>query len=291
MYVWLDALTNYLTAIDYPNQGAKEFQMFWPADLHVVGKDILRFHAVYWPAFLMSAGLETPKRIFAHGWWTNEGEKISNSLGNVIDPVELKNAYGLDQVRYFLLREVPFGKDGDFSRAAMVRRVNSELSNDYGNLVQRVMSMVNKNCGSCIPKPHNLEKEDEILLMRLDNLLPEVRSLIDNQALNQVLDRIWEEIRSANSYIDKQAPWSLKTENFDRMETVLYVLTEVIRNIAIITQPFMPSSSGTILDQVGISDNARSFKSFGSSERIIAGTSLPEPSGIFPRILDDNKSL
>ena len=291
MYVWLDALTNYLTAIDYPNQGAKEFQMFWPADLHVVGKDILRFHAVYWPAFLMSAGLETPKRIFAHGWWTNEGEKISKSLGNVIDPVELKNAYGLDQVRYFLLREVPFGKDGDFSRTAMVRRVNSELSNDYGNLVQRVMSMVNKNCGRCIPKPHNLEKEDEILLMRLDDLLPEVRSLIDNQALNQVLDRIWEEIRSANSYIDKQAPWSLKTENFDRMETVLYVLTEAIRNIAIITQPFMPSSSGTILDQVGISDNARSFKSFGSSERIIAGTSLPEPAGVFPRILDNNKSL
>ena len=288
MYVWLDALTNYLTAIDYPNQDTKEFKMFWPADLHIVGKDILRFHAVYWPAFLMSAGLKTPKKIFAHGWWTNEGEKISKSLGNVIDPVALKNSYGLDQVRYFLLREVPFGKDGDFSRTAMVRRVNSELSNDYGNLVQRVMSMVNKNCGSCIPKPHKLEKDDEVLLMGLDKLLPEVRSFIDSQALSQALDRIWLEIRSANSYIDKQAPWTLKKENFNRMETVLYVLTEVIRNIAIITQPFMPNSAEKILDQVGISDSSRSFKSFGSSEQIIPGSSLPEPFGVFPRILDSN---
>ena len=288
MYVWLDALTNYLTAIDYPNQDTKEFKMFWPADLHIVGKDILRFHAVYWPAFLMSAGLKTPKKIFAHGWWTNEGEKISKSLGNVIDPVALKNTYGLDQVRYFLLREVPFGKDGDFSRTAMVRRVNSELSNDYGNLVQRVMSMVNKNCGSCIPKPHKLEDDDEVLLMGLDKLLPEVRSFIDSQALSQALDRIWLEIRSANSYIDKQAPWTLKKENFNRMETVLYVLTEVIRNIAIITQPFMPNSAEKILDQVGISDSSRSFKSFGSSEQIIPGNSLPEPFGVFPRILDSN---
>ncbi|MAV87297.1 MAG: methionine--tRNA ligase [Rhodospirillaceae bacterium] len=288
MYVWLDALTNYLTAIDYPNQDTKEFKMFWPADLHIVGKDILRFHAVYWPAFLMSAGLKTPKKIFAHGWWTNEGEKISKSLGNVIDPVALKNTYGLDQVRYFLLREVPFGKDGDFSRTAMVRRVNSELSNDYGNLVQRVMSMVNKNCGSCIPKPHKLEDDDEVLLMGLDKLLPEVRSFIDSQALSQALDRIWLEIRSANSYIDKQAPWTLKKENFNRMETVLYVLTEVIRNIAIITQPFMPNSAEKILDQVGISDSSRSFKSFGSSEQIIPGSSLPEPFGVFPRILDSN---
>ena len=288
MYVWLDALTNYLTAIDYPNQDTDEFKMFWPADLHIVGKDILRFHAVYWPAFLMSAGLKTPKKIFAHGWWTNEGEKISKSLGNVIDPVALKNSYGLDQVRYFLLREVPFGKDGDFSKTAMVRRVNSELSNDYGNLVQRVMSMVNKNCGSCIPKPHKLEDEDEVLLMGLDKLLPEVRSFIDSQALSQALDRIWLEIRSANSYIDKQAPWTLKKENFNRMETVLYVLTEVIRNIAIITQPFMPNSAEKILDQVGISDSSRSFKSFGSSEQIIPGSSLPEPFGVFPRILDSN---
>ena len=153
------------------------------------------------------------------------------------------------------------------------------------------MSMVNKNCGSSIPEPHELEEEDKILLTRLDNLLPEVRSLIDKQALNQALDRIWLEIRSANSYIDKQAPWSLKEGNFSRMETVLYILTEAIRNLAIITQPFMPSSSGKILDQVGISENSRSFKSFGSSERIVAGSSLPEPFGVFPRILDDNEDL
>lgn len=158
MYVWLDALTNYITAAGYPETDSADFQKFWPADLHMVGKDILRFHAVYWPAFLMAAGIELPKRVYAHGWWTNEGEKISKSLGNVIDPTELANRYGLDQVRYFMLREVPFGNDGDFSHTAMVNRMNGELANDFGNLAQRVLSMTAKNCDGIVPTPGALEE-------------------------------------------------------------------------------------------------------------------------------------
>ena len=151
IYVWLDALTNYMTALGYPDRDAEHYRTFWPADVHVVGKDILRFHAVFWPAFLLAAGLEPPKRVFAHGWWTNEGQKISKSLGNVIDPIELIETYGLDQTRYFLLREVPFGNDGDFSRAAMITRMNRDLANDYGNLVQRVLSMIQRNCDARVP--------------------------------------------------------------------------------------------------------------------------------------------
>ena len=164
VYVWLDALTNYMTALGYPDCDSKDFRDFWPADVHVVGKDILRFHAVFWPAFLLAAGLAPPRRVFAHGWWTNEGEKISKSLGNVIDPIELIDTYGLDQTRYFLLREVPFGNDGDFSRTAMITRMNRDLANDYGNLVQRVLSMIQRNCAGRLPHPGALAADDRALL-------------------------------------------------------------------------------------------------------------------------------
>ena len=238
MYVWLDALTNYITAADYPDVQSEGFRHWWPADLHMVGKDILRFHAVYWPAFLMAAGIEPPKRVFAHGWWTNEGQKISKSLGNVIDPYVLVEQYGLDQVRYFLLREVPFGNDGDFSHRSMVSRMNNELANDYGNLVQRVLSMVARNCSGRVPEPGDRSIDDQDLLDAATALPERLRPLMDRQAFHEALEMIWAVIRAANVYVDHQAPWVLRKSDPARMRTVLYVLTETIRRIALTTHAF-----------------------------------------------------
>jgi len=288
MYVWLDALTNYITALGFPDTDAPLYKAFWPADLHMVGKDILRFHTVYWPAFLMAAGLEPPKRVFAHGWWTNEGQKISKSVGNVIDPYELIDTYGLDQTRYFLLREVPFGSDGDFSRRAMIQRKNSELANDYGNLCQRVLSMIAKNCGGAVPEPEDITADDNALLDQAGYLLDTVRAALDEQAFHEALDRIWAVIRAANAYIDHQAPWALRKTDPMRMATVLYVLAETIRRIAILTQPFMPDASAAILDQVAAPAEARSFAALATA--LVPGTPLPKPEGVFPRHVEEEPS-
>jgi Methionyl-tRNA synthetase len=247
MYVWLDALTNYITAVGFPEVEG-EYANYWPASLHMVGKDILRFHAVYWPAFLMAAGLPPPERVFAHGWWTNEGEKISKSLGNVIDPIDLVRRFGLDQVRYFLLREVPFGNDGDFSQRAMVNRINGDLANDYGNLAQRVLSMIAKNCEGIVPTPSLFNDEDNALQNSATALLGNLRGKIEVQAFHEALESIWALIRAANSYVDSQAPWKLRKGDPERMATVLYILADTIRKLAFLTQPFMPGSSSIILD-------------------------------------------
>jgi len=283
MYVWLDALTNYITAVGYPDESSNDYQNFWPADLHMVGKDILRFHAVYWPAFLMAAGLKTPTRVFAHGWWTNEGEKISKSLGNVIDPVELVDIFGLDAVRYFLLREVPFGNDGDFSKQAMIGRMNSELANDYGNLVQRVLSMVHKNCDAQVPAYGEYTDVDQARLNAAYGLLDGVRIALDKQAFNDALEMIWVEIRAANGYVDGQAPWKLKKEDPERMQTVLYVLCEVIRCVSLLMQPFVPGATAKILDQLMIDEQLRGFSEFGVACCLKPGSDLPKPTGAFPR--------
>ncbi len=287
MYVWLDALTNYLTAVGFPDENSNLYKKFWPADLHMVGKDIVRFHAVYWPAFLLAANLPTPKRVFAHGWWTNEGEKISKSLGNVIDPLELTKTYGLDQTRYFLLREVPFGKDGDFSRKAMAQRMNSELANDFGNLCQRSLSMVFKNCDGKTPIAADFNDVDNELLDQCHKLLPILREYLDNQEFHKALEAIWKVIGAANRYVDSQAPWGLKKTDPERMATVLYILTDVIRQLAILTQPFMPISCGKILDQLEIPADDRDFKNL--STPIASGINLTKPQGIFPRFIEDNQ--
>lgn len=288
MYVWLDALTNYITAVGFPETSTGEYPKYWPADLHMVGKDILRFHTVYWPAFLMAAGLEPPKRVFAHGWWTNEGQKISKSLGNVIDPFKLIEQYGLDQVRYFLLREVPFGNDGDFSHAAMVNRMNGELANDYGNLAQRVLSMIAKNCGGKVPEPAAFSAEDDTLMGAARDLLAKIRGQFEVQSFHEVLESIWVVIRAANAYVDHQAPWKLRKEDPARMATVLYVLAETIRHLAVLTQPFMPEASGKILDQLAVDANARDFGAIDKA--LAAGTPLPAPSGVFPRYIEEATS-
>ena len=286
MYVWLDALTNYLSALGYPNTKNPSYVNFWPADLHMVGKDILRFHAVYWPAFLMAAGLPLPKRIFAHGWWTNEGRKISKSDGNIIDPSEIINNYGLDQIRYFLLREVSFGSDGDFSKSALLTRINGDLSNDLGNLCQRVISMIYKNCERKIPnKCQNYSNEDKIFIKEFQNLYSKVSIEINNQSFHQALKLIWNLISSANKFVDVQAPWKLKNTNISRMNDVLWILAESIRTIAILIQPFMPSSANKILNQLSVLEEERTFK-FLTPNVCIKSNLIENPSPIFPRITD-----
>jgi methionyl-tRNA synthetase len=287
MYVWLDALTNYITAVGYPDEQSDAFTKFWPADVHMVGKDILRFHAVYWPAFLMAAGIAPPKRVYAHGWWTNEGQKISKSLGNVIKPDDLVAQYGLDQVRYFLLREVPFGNDGDFSHEAMIGRMNYELANDYGNLVQRVLSMINKNCEGKVPEPGAFADEDTALLAPLHGLLATVRPLMDRQAFHEAMEAIWVNVRAANAYVDHQAPWALRKTDPARMATVLYVLAEAIRHMGLATSPFMPETSGKILDLLQIPAENRRFSSLGPDHALTPGTDLPKPQGVFPRYVEE----
>ncbi len=288
MYVWLDALTNYITAVGYPDTDCDLFKTYWPADVHMVGKDILRFHAVYWPAFLMSAGVAPPKRVYAHGWWTNEGQKISKSLGNVIVPSELIATYGLDQVRYFLLREVPFGNDGDFSHKAMVGRMNYDLANQFGNLAQRVLSMIAKNCEGQVPQHKELAAEDEALLKAAADLLEAVRVDMDRQQFHSALTKIWEVVGEANRYIDHAAPWALKKTDPARMATVLYVLAETIRRLALLTQPVMPDATAKMLDQLAVDPGARSFAEIES--RLTPGTALPKPAPVFPRYVEEEAS-
>ena len=285
MYVWLDALTNYITAVGYPDEKSESFETFWPADLHMVGKDILRFHAVYWPAFLMAAGVAPPKRVFAHGWWTSEGQKISKSLGNVIDPFQIAERYGLDQVRYFLLREVPFGNDGDFSHRAVVGRINNDLANDFGNLAQRVLSMVAKNCGGAVPDPGEFTAADAALLEAARGLADRLREAYDLQAFHRALEMTWEVVGAANRYVDEQAPWALRKSDPARMATVLYVVLETVRHLAVLTQPVMPDAMARLLDQLGQGEERRSFADLATA--IEPGTALPKPEGVFPRYLDE----
>jgi methionyl-tRNA synthetase len=283
MYVWLDALANYITALGYPDTAAPLWR-FWPADLHLVGKDIQRFHAIYWPAFLMAAGLPVPKRVYSHGWWTVEGQKMSKSLGNVVDPMDLVARFGLDPVRFFLLREMPFGNDGDFSERALISRMNTELANDLGNLCQRTVSLIARNCGSILPDAQPETADDTAILDQARALPALVRVRMDRQALNDALEDIWKLIRAANAYIDKQAPWALKKTDEVRMAAVLRVLVDVLRPIATLLQPFMPESMGRMLDQLGVAVDARLFASLETP--LAGGIALPPPAGVFPRYIE-----
>jgi methionyl-tRNA synthetase len=284
IYVWLDALANYITALGYPDQQSDEFIAFWRSALHVVGKDILRFHAVYWPAFLMAAGLTPPRRVFAHGWWTVEGEKMSKSLGNFIPPQQLIEQYGLDPVRYFLLRELPFGGDGDFSHRAVVARLNGDLANDFGNLAQRVLVMINRDCGGRVPEPGAAGAAEERLFAMTRGLLDTVRGRIEEQAIHLALEAIWRVVGEANRYVDEQAPWALRRSDPARMRTVLFTLAEVIRYLGILTQPFVPASASRLLDQLAVGPDRRAFCDLASP--LLPGAALPKPSGIFPRFVE-----
>ncbi|QKV18158.1 methionine--tRNA ligase [Oricola thermophila] len=282
MYVWVDALTNYLTATGWPNGGPRE--KFWPADVHVIGKDIVRFHAVYWPAFLMSAGLPLPKRVYGHGFLFNRGEKMSKSLGNVVDPFEMAEHYGVDQMRYFFLREVPFGNDGNYSHEAIVTRTNADLANGLGNLAQRSLSMIAKHCEGRVPEHGAFTEEDEALLATVTPALAAAREAMDRQAIHKAVEATFEIAAAGDRYIDAQAPWALRKTDPERMKTVLYVVAETVRRIAILAQPYIPDSAGKLLDLVAAPQDARDFAALETM--LVPGTELPAPTGVFPRYVD-----
>lgn len=290
MYVWVDALTNYLTATGYLEDENGDRAGFWPADLHVIGKDITRFHTVYWPAFLMSAELPLPKRVYAHGFLFNRGEKMSKSVGNVIDPFALVDTYGLDRLRYFLLREVPFGQDGNYSHDGIINRTNSELANDLGNLAQRSLSMVAKHCEGRVPQPGAFTDADEAILKAASDLLSHCRDAADKQQLHQILASIIAVVSQANRYFAGEEPWALRKTDFDRMQTVLYVTAEVLRTVAILLQPFTPESAGKLLEILGVHVDDRGFDELTNNARLTPGTDLPAPKPIFPRFVEDESA-
>ncbi|ATU72464.1 methionine--tRNA ligase [Komagataeibacter rhaeticus] len=287
MYVWVDALANYLSAVGYPDAGAARWG-FWPANLHLVGKDILRFHAIYWPALLMAAGLPLPDRVFSHGWWTIEGQKMSKSLGNVVDPRDLVTEFGLDPIRFFLMREMPFGGDSDLSRRAIISRMNVELANDLGNLAQRTLSQIARNCDGKLPPQGTHTPEDTKLLAPASLLVQIMHEQIDRQALTDALEEVWKLIRACNAYIDHQAPWKLKKTDAARMGDVLRVLADALRIIATVLQPYMPGSMDRMLTQLGVAEGERTFASLDVP--LPAGRALPAPQGIFPRYVEPEAS-
>lgn len=284
MYVWVDALTNYVTATGFPDPGA-EHARHWPADVHVIGKDITRFHAVYWPAFLLSAGLALPKRVFSHGHVLNRGEKISKSLGNTVDPFDLVAAYGLDPVRYFFLREVSFGQDGSYSHEAIVARMNADLANGLGNLAQRSLSMIAKNFDGVVPTPGPFTAEDTAILAAADGMYAKARAAMDNQAIKVWLDAVWAVIGDGDRYFASEKPFD-KSHSQERKGTILYVTAEVVRQLAILALPAMPTSADKVLDLLAQDANARTFAALGAGGRLKAGLSLPPPVGVFPRYVE-----
>ncbi len=284
MYVWVDALTNYITATGFPDQTGPRAK-YWPASAHVIGKDITRFHAIYWPAFLMSADLPLPKQIVVHGFLFNKGEKMSKSTGNVVSPADLVERYGLDAVRYFFMREVPYGSDGSYSHVAIVARTDAELANGIGNLAQRSLSMVNKNCGAKVPLRGPFTDSDVEILALAQGLLTECRAHHKDYAISKAIEAIARVVAEADRYFAGQAPWALKKTDPARMETVLWVTAEVVRRVGILLQPYVPQSAAKLLDLLAVLEGARSFAHF--DDELKSGDPLPPPAGIFPRYVEE----
>jgi methionyl-tRNA synthetase len=300
MYVWVDALTNYITATGFPDTTAPRAK-FWPADAHVIGKDITRFHAIYWPAFLMSAGLPTPRQVVVHGFLFNRGEKMSKSVGNVVSPASLVASYGLDPVRYFFLREVPFGQDGSYSHEAIVARMNADLANDIGNLAQRSLSMIAKNCDGRVPDPFGAEPkpEDLAMLARADALVGEARRHMATFQIHLYVAAVFEVVAETNRYFANAEPWKLNKTDPARMRLVLYVTIETLRIAATLLQPIMPGSMGKLLDLLAVPQAARTFAALDAGEaagalsapnRLEPGRALPSPAAIFPRYVEPEAS-
>ncbi len=286
MYVWVDALTNYITGVGYPDEKSGKFRTYWPADLHVIGKDIVRFHAVYWPAFLMSAGVQPPRRVYGHGFLFNRGEKMSKSVGNVVDPFALSDEYGVDALRYFFLREVPFGQDGNYGHEAIVARTNADLANDLGNLAQRSLTMVAKNCGGKVPERGTLAPADQSILALADAMLGKAREAMKTQQLHQVLSVVWAVVAEANRYFAASAPWELAKKDPVRMASVLWTTAEVTRQVAILAQPFVPAGAEKLLDLLAVPAEERTFAFLGQKGRLKPGTPLPAPAPVFPRYVE-----
>ncbi len=288
VYVWFDALTNYLTSLGFPEKTG-DFEKFWPADIHLVGKDILRFHAVYWPAFLMSAGLPLPKTVFAHGWWTVEGEKMSKSLGNVVDPYQVVEEFGSEIFRYFLLREIPFGQDGDYSRKSLVSRVNGELVNGLGNLVSRSLGMIERYLGGIVPEPAEFSESEKEIEDSYRKTARQVCSDLEELAFNRALSRVWEFIALVNRYVDKTAPWKLakQEERGERLETVLWTLAESIRVISLLIYPFLPETAREIRRKIGLPPEVGAEDTDWGHTR--PETAIKKGENLFTRITDKSE--
>jgi methionyl-tRNA synthetase len=286
MYVWLDALTNYITGVGYPDTDSDTYRRYWPADLHLIGKDVIRFHTVYWPAFLMSAGLELPRQVFGHGFVLYRGEKMSKSLGNVVDPLELADRFGVDPLRYFLLRDVSFGGDGSYSAEAIVNRCNADLANSFGNLAQRTLSFIAKNCGGAMPQGGKGDPADAELLSLVAQAGEEFRRHFEMLALSQGVEAWLRAVFACNQYIDAQAPWALRKTDPERMTAVLATLVRAIRSLAILIRPVIPASADRLLDQIGVPADARTHADLadeGAYQRL-AGFNLAPPTPIFPKL-------
>jgi len=288
MYVWVDALTNYFTATGFFDGGPRA--KFWPADAHVIGKDITRFHAIFWPAFLMSADLPLPKRIVVHGFLFNRGEKMSKSVGNVIDPMALADHYGVDALRYFFLREVPFGQDGNYSHEAIVQRINADLANDLGNLAQRSLSMIAKNCAAKVPTPGPRDEADAEILARAYGAVAIARQNMRDYLPHQALAEIWGVVGDANRYFAGQEPWKIGKTDPARRDAILYVTAEVLRNVALLCQPFIPEAAGKLLDLLGVPADRRALACATPDHALVAGETLPAPAPIFPRYVEPEEA-
>ena len=254
--------------------------------MHIIGKDIIRFHAVYWPAFLMSAGVPVQKRVYAHGFLFNRGEKMSKSVGNVVDPFNLAKQYGVDQVRYFFLREVPFGQDGNYNHEAIVTRINADLANGLGNLAQRSLSMIAKQLDGVLPEPGEFTDNDKAMLAQADGMLEPSRTAMATQQIHQWLNAVWAVVAEGDRYFAGEAPWALAKTDPARQKTVLYVTAEVVRQVAILAQPVMPDASAKLLDSLGVPANATRLRGARRRERHAQGTTLPAPVGVFPRYVE-----
>lgn len=276
MYVWLDALTNYLTPSGWPEAG---WEKRWPVDLHVIGKDVVRFHAIYWPAFLMAADLPLPGRVFGHGFVLNRGEKMSKSLGNIVEPIALSETFGVDPLRYYMLRAIQFGQDGEWSHEAIGRRINADLANDLGNLAQRTLSMIAKNCDGKVPANGPATEADAALLAEVGGMLADARKAHAAVRPDLALDTIWARVSAVNLYLNEMVPWSLRKTDPARADVVLYHAAEAVRRIALMVQAAMPASAAKLLDQLSVED--RSFAAFDVA--LVPGTPLPAPQGVFPR--------
>ncbi|MCW2286783.1 methionyl-tRNA synthetase [Rhodoblastus acidophilus] len=288
MYVWVDALTNYFTATGFLQGGPRA--KFWPCDAHVIGKDITRFHAIFWPAFLMSAELPLPKQIVVHGFLFNRGEKMSKSVGNVIDPFTLADHYGVDALRYFFLREVPWGQDGNYSHEAIVQRINADLANDLGNLAQRSLSMIAKNCGAKVPAPGPRAEADDALLARAYGAVAISRNAMRDYLPHQALAEIWGVVGDANRYFAAQEPWKIGKIDPARRDAVLYVTAETLRVVALLCQAFIPEAAGKLLDLLGVAADQRTLAFAAPEHALVAGGDLPAPAPIFPRYVEPEEA-
>ena len=288
IYVWLDALTNYLSALNFPDTNDKKYKSFWPADVHIIGKDILRFHAVYWPAFLLAAKLPLPKRVFGHGWILSDEKKMSKSLGNILDPIEIIRDYGIDQLRYYLIKEVSLGNDGSISMENLKNCINNDLANNYGNLCQRVFSFIKKNCNNKVPKTNNFKETDTKLINNIKDNIPKLIDLINKQNLNEYIKTVVNFSFEANKYFNDSEPWLFKKKNPERMNTILNTIVEQIKNISILLNPIIPISTKKVLNTINISDKDILIETIKKENVIDNNKELKNLDILFRKIENDN---